>query len=118
MGDLGLLKNLNTELLRRIVVTVEMSWILFSVIIYYQFSQLFFIYLPLLLVVNLLTMLPLPSVFKKLRKEAQEDLLHFSGVTEQEEGLADIDLWDRVSVGFYIVLNTVLFFVLLMVLFF
>ncbi len=75
-------------------------------------------YLPWFLVVHALTVLALPSVFKKLKEETQQDLLHYSGVAEQEEGLNEIDLWDRAVVGFYVFSNGAILMVLLVTLYF
>ncbi|NOQ73936.1 MAG: hypothetical protein GQ574_18160 [Crocinitomix sp.] len=116
-NDTGIFKGLNTELLRRLVIVIEMSCVLFGAIIYYQFPGTFFMFSPMLIVVHLITLLALPAVFKKLNKESQKELLHFSGVEEQDENLNEIDLWDRTAVGFYVLTNAVIVVILFVTLF-
>jgi ABC-type bacteriocin/lantibiotic exporter with double-glycine peptidase domain len=105
-SDLGIFNSLTSEFLRRIVIVIEVTCVLFGLIIYNQLPNVFFVFFPFLIAVHLLTLLALPSVFKKMNKEKQEELLHFSEVQDQDENLTDVDLWDRAAVGFYIVSNT------------
>jgi hypothetical protein len=116
VADFKILQNLNTELLRRLVIVVEMLSVVIAAGLYLQFRDVFFIYLPIVLVIHLLTIAALPSVFKKLNKEAQEDILHYSGVAEQEANLSKIDLWDLAVVGFYVISNGFLILSFLVVL--
>ena len=116
-NDLGILKNLTSELVKRIVIIIQMTCVLFAVVIYYSFAERFMIFGPWILVVNLLTLVGLPSVFRKLNSDLKEDVLHFSGAAEQDESLSDIDLWDRAVVGFYIFTNVSIILILFVLLF-
>ncbi|MFT5819092.1 MAG: hypothetical protein ACI8ZM_000314 [Crocinitomix sp.] len=112
-NDTGIFSGLNTQLLMRLVIVIEFSCALFGAITYYQYSGWFFIYLPILLVVHLMTILALPSVFKKLKGKPKDEFLHSSAEMEVDENLNEIDLWDRASVGFYVFTNI---FILILIL--
>lgn len=115
--DLGIFKNLNTELLKKAVIIIEMSWLLFMAVLYLQFPGTFSLLSLILLVAHLITVIGLPSIFSKLNKERQEDTLHFAGAEEQDEDLNGIDLWDRALVGFYVVTNACVFLFLFVTMF-
>jgi hypothetical protein len=117
-NDTGIFSGLNTELLMRLVIIIETSCVLFCAIAYYQFPASFFIYLPILLVIHLMTLLALPSVFKKLKGDPNEKILHSSFEFEEDENLYEVDLWDRASVGFYVFANAGVVLFLTLVLYF
>ena len=111
-NDTGIFESLTTEILIRLVIITEAICVLFAAIIYAQFSGLFFIYLPILLVVHLMTILALPSVFKKLKGDSKEELLGDSEETDNAQNDNKVDLWDRTAVGFYVFTNGIILFVL------
>lgn len=115
--DLGIFKNLNTELLKRIVIITEITWVLFMAVLYFEFFGTFSLLFRVLLVAHLITIIGLPSIFSKLNQDRREESLHFSGVEEQDENLNDIDLWDRAVVGFYVLTNACVLLLLIVSLF-
>lgn len=117
-NDTGIFEGLNSQILMRTVIIMETCCALFCGITYLKFPGLFFMYLPWFLVIHALTVMVLPSVFRKLNADSKQDLLHYSGAAEQEENLHEIDLWDRTVVGFYVFSNGVILLICTSILYF
>jgi len=109
--ELRLFENLTPDKLRSILIFGELTWLMVAGLAYYFYRDFFGVYAPIILVFNVLTLLPFPNIMRKASGDYNEEVLHYSGASDSDEGDLDSDklgVWERACVGFYCVTNAIL----------
>ena len=88
--------------LRRLVLLVEVLWVILILIIYYYFPIVFGFF-PYVLVVNLMTILPLVRIIKKLKNSVTKEGLEYGAFGEVEK--FKIGIWEKSCIGYFVIVN-------------
>ena len=99
---------ISAEKIRWTLISVELICFGCYVLIYINKSSTFEVYLPLLMVVNALTLLPFPFIFNQLKSKFPDDVLPNDPLYSDSEDLenqSEIGLWEKSCIGFFVVTN-------------
>ncbi len=88
------------------LVIIELMVTLLSVYVYLNLEFFFLMYAPLLLVFHLLTLLPFPYVFRRVKGRENEDVFHEPVIEEKLDG--KVGLWEMTAIGYFFIVNLVL----------
>lgn len=117
MNELKGIVNITAERLRLVVILFEAIWISIGVFVYSQYPDIFFRYAPFMGIVNALTLMPLPGIFKVLRQGESEEIL-YDASRDDESDQEPLGVWERSCIWYFVITNSVLIAIMVMLLFF
>lgn len=105
------LSNISAVGLKRIVFILELVWVFAGAMVYYFFQDQFWMYLPLVAVINILTLTPLFGILKKLNNaDLVDSEVSLDSHLYNAESTSKLisDAWEKACVGYYVLTNGLL----------